>query len=449
MNTTTTPATPQLSKKELAVIRQRRYREKLKAGAVIDGTNNDLEKYKATNTEYMKKYRASKKPINIAEIDLNISLVKKNINTDIITKPNIKIKVSPLWKSSNNPNKETSKPKGYTTEAIENMMKKINIVMVKVLNITPSADLLRVIKTLLIGHDIKGDIKYIKKEMFFLSDKDILPFANKIRSYYPNNNSFKTYILPFVSILSRLTEGYNKEYQILTKIASDSNGEYVKIRNDNEITEEEAKRLIDFNPLKIKEKLNSITNINPRTGKNKYGLININEKFLFSLYTLLIPRRLEFANVKIIYHLNYKNEGNEKYNILVYDMKDIKKSKFIFNDYKTFSSFGTQTVENMDEDFLEMLFYYIDSNELKYNDYLFKSSKNTNKPITEGTLGDRISILFSKIYKSDITLRYIRMSYATYKNSLNLSNNEIKKIADGMGHSMETHSQYIKKYISN
>jgi hypothetical protein len=447
MNTTTTPATPQLSKKELAVIRQRRYREKLKAGAVIDGSNNDLEQYKATNTEYMKKYRASKKPINTAEIDLNISLVKKNIITDTITKPNIKIKVSPLWKSSNNPNIETStKLKGYTTEAIENMMKKINIVMVKVLNITPSPDLVRVIKTLLLGHDIKGDLKYIKKEMAFLSEKNILSFANKIRSYYPNNNSFKTYILPFVSILSRLTEGYNKEYQTLTKIASDSNDEYVKIRNDNEITEEEAKRLIDFNPLKIKEKLNSITNINPRTGKNKYGLININEEFLFSLYTLLIPRRLEFASVII---RNAENEADKDKNVLVYDKIDIKKSKFIFNDYKTFSSFGTQTIENMDEDFLETLFYYIDSNEIKYNEYLFKSSKNTNKPITEGTLGDRITTLFSKIYKSDITLRYIRMSYATYKNSLNLSNNEIKKIADAMGHSMETHSQYIKKYISN
>jgi hypothetical protein len=447
MNTTTTPATPQLSKKELAVIRQRRYREKLKAGAVIDGSNNDLEQYKATNTEYMKKYRASKKPINTAEIDLNISLVKKNIITDTITKPNIKIKVSPLWKSSNNPNIETStKLKGYTTEAIENMMKKINIVMVKVLNITPSPDLLRVIKTLLLGHDIRGDIKYIKKEMSFLSEKNILSFANNIRSHYPNNNSFKTYILPFVNILARLTEGYGKEYQILSKIASDSNDEYVKIRNDNEITEEEAKRLIDFNPLKIKEKLNSISTINPRTGKNKYGLININEEFLFSVYTLLIPRRLEFANVII---RNTENEADKDKNVLVYDKKDIKKSKFIFNDYKTFSSFGTQTIENMDEDFLEMLFYYIDSNEIKYNEYLFKSSKNTNKPITEGTLGDRITTLFSKIYKSDITLRYIRMSYATYKNTLNLSNNEIKKIADAMGHSMETHSQYIKKYISN
>ena len=112
MNTTTTP--PALSKKQLGVIRQRKYRLRLKEGAIIEGSNNDLAKYKATNTQYMAKYRASKKPFETVDIDINIPLVKKNINTDIITKPNLKIKVSPLWQSSNNPNIETSsKLKAY------------------------------------------------------------------------------------------------------------------------------------------------------------------------------------------------------------------------------------------------------------------------------------------------------------------------------------------------
>jgi len=423
MNTNITPQA--LSKKEQGVIRQRRYREKLKSGAVIEGSNNDLTKYKATNTEYMKKYRLSKKPFETAEIDINIPLVKKNINTDTITKPNIKIKVSPLWKSSNNPNIETStKLKAYKPDDIDKMIKKINIVMVKVLNITPSPDLVRVIKTLLLGHDIKGDVKYIKKEMAFISEKNILSFANNIRSKYPNNNSFKTYILPFVNILARLTEGYNKQYQILSKIASDSNDEYVKIRNDNEITEEEAKRLIDFNPDKIKDKLN--------------GINDINEKFLFSLYALLIPRRLEWASVKIM------NDDNDTDNILIIDDKN---PRFIFNKYKTASSFGKQILANLPNDFIIILNEYIKYNDLKNGDYIFKSSK-TDKNITEGTFGDRLSYLFSKIYKSDITLRFIRISFATYKNSLNLSNNEIKDIAESMSHSIQVHSQYIKKFIT-
>jgi len=39
----------ELTKKERGVIAQRRYREKLKAGAIIEGSNNDLAKYKAKN----------------------------------------------------------------------------------------------------------------------------------------------------------------------------------------------------------------------------------------------------------------------------------------------------------------------------------------------------------------------------------------------------------------
>ena len=424
MNTNITPQV--LTAKQQGVIRQRKYRLRLKEGAIIEGSNNDLAKYKATNTEYMKKYRASKKPVETVDIDINIPLVKKNINTDTITKPNLKTKISPLWKSSNNPNIETStKLKAYKPDDIEKMIKKINIVMVKVLNITPSPDLLRVIKTILLGHDIKGDVKYIKNEMDFISEKNILSFANKIRSKYPNNNSFKTYILPFVNILARLTDGYNKQYQILTKIASDSNDEYVKIRNDNEITETDAKKLIDFNPIEINKKLN--------------GISNINEKFLFSLYALLIPRRLEWANVKIM------NDDNDTDNILIIDDNN---PRFIFNNYKTASSFGKQTVANLPNDFIIILNEYIKYNDLKNGDYIFKSPK-TDKSITQNTFSEKLSSLFSKVYKNNVSLRFIRMSFATYKNSLNLSNNEIKDIAESMGHSKEVHSQYIKKFITN
>jgi hypothetical protein len=230
--------------------------------------------------------------------------------------------------------------------------------------------------------------------------------------------------LPFVNILARLTEGYNKEYQILTKIASDSNDEYVKIRNDNEITETDAKRLIDFNPIEINKKIDAID--------------NINEKFLFSLYALLIPRRLEWASVKLM------SADDNTNNILIIDDKN---PRFIFNKYKTASSFGKQTVANLPNDFIIILNEYIKYNDLKNGDYIFKSSK-TDKHITEGTFGDRLSHLYSKIYKSDITLRFIRISFATYKNSLNLSNNDINDIAESMGHSKEVHSQYIKKFIT-
>ncbi len=39
------------------------------------------------------------------------------------------------------------------------------------------------------------------------------------------------------------------------------------------------------------------------------------------------------------------------------------------------------------------------------------------------------------------------MSYATYHSSFKLSNKDIKVIATAMGHSIRTHTQYVKKFI--
>jgi hypothetical protein len=275
----------------------------------------------------------------------------------------------------------------------------------------------------LLGNDARGDIKYIKNEMPFLQEKNILVFANNIKKQYPKPSSFYSMLVPFVNVLARL-EGYNKEYQILTKTAKNATEEYVKIRDNNEITEDEARRLIDFNPIEINKKID--------------GIENINDKFLFSLYALLTPRRLEFANVKIM----DKDDGIN--NIL---LLDIKNTKFIFNDYKTFSTFGKQTVENLPDKFLNILNDYLDYNDLNFNDYLFQKA-NKNEPIPSGTFGERLTNIYSKVYKSNITLRFIRISYATYYDTLRLSNKDIKKMAYEMGHSVAVHNQYIKRFIA-
>ena len=132
-------------------------------------------------------------------------------------------------------------------------------------------------------------------------------------------------------------------------------------------------------------------------------------------------------------------------NILIIDDKN---PRFIFNNYKTASSFGKQTVANLPNDFIIILNEYIKYNDLKNGDYIFKSSKS-DKNIKQGTFSEKINYIFSKVYKNNVSLRFIRMSFATYKNSLNLSNNEINDIAESMGHSKEVHSQYIKKFITN
>ena len=45
-----------------------------------------------------------------------------------------------------------------------------------------------------------------------------------------------------------------------------------------------------------------------------------------------------------------------------------------------------------------------------------------------------ISNIFSNVYNYNITLNFIRISYATYHNNIKYSNKDILKLSHGMGH---------------
>ena len=55
-----------------------------------------------------------------------------------------------------------------------------------------------------------------------------------------------------------------------------------------------------------------------------------------------------------------------------------------------------------------------------------------------------IKKVFNKIYDADISLRWLRISYATYINGLNISNNEKSKLALQCGHNSMQSSRYKK-----
>ena len=59
-----------------------------------------------------------------------------------------------------------------------------------------------------------------------------------------------------------------------------------------------------------------------------------------------------------------------------------------------------------------------------------------------------ISDLFSDVYNYNITLSFIRISFATYHDNIKYSNKDILKLSHGMGHSKEVHQQYIKRFVA-
>jgi len=122
-----------ISKKEKAVIAQRKYRERLKSGeAGKEGSEMTYASYKKSNAEYMRKYRSEKKIATIkayaeenpepkaktqekiAKVEKKISITEqrrsgresKQVDMSIqtkkkdIVKPNINKQVVPKWKKN-------------------------------------------------------------------------------------------------------------------------------------------------------------------------------------------------------------------------------------------------------------------------------------------------------------------------------------------------------------
>lgn len=398
-----------LTSKQRAVLNQRRYREKLK---------NDVE-YKKKQAEYMVSYRAKVKE------ESGISIPAKVIPEYIPFEMPVLIRKEntvPHWKSANN-------DKGFTPEykilLINNLTK-----VLTALRISYSEKLINVITSIYDSddsNDIKRDIKYIRAEMPYLKEDAILDFLNLIKKQYPNNNTFRTYILPFIHITSRL-KTYQKSYQIISRILQIAKKIYDDDRDKNEIKVNEIASYINYEPKALNTKLNEIT--------------TINEKFLFAIYTLLIPRRLEWNNVKI------SKVDIKRTNVIILDYENPNNTKIIFNIFKTSDWIGTQVLENLPLKMLSILYEYLEANNKKDGDYLFTQ---TNSPAMLDTpaFSLKVSNLFSTIYKANITNRFLRMACASYHDSLNKSTAYNKSIALAMSHSLDVHLQYIKKFVED
>ena len=397
---------PVLTSKQRAVINQRKYREKLK---------NDIE-YKKKQAYYMVSYRAKvKEQRGIPEV---VKVVPEYIPfemPEIIRKKN----AIPHWKSATN-------DKGFTPEYTVLLMNNFKKVL-STLRIAYSENLINVITSIYDGDDIKRDIKYIRAEMPYLKEDIVIDFLNLIKKAYPNNNTLKTYLLPFIHITSRL-KPYQKSYQIISRILQITKKIYNDDRDKNEIKVNQITSYINYDPIALNTKLNEIT--------------NINDKFLFAIYTLLIPRRLEWSNVKIA------NTDDKRNNIIILDYENPNNTRIIFNVFKTSDWIGTQIINKIPMKMLCILYKYLETNNKKIGDYLFTKT-NSNAVIDTPAFSLKISNLFGSIYKANISNRFLRMACASYHDSLNKSTAYNKSIALAMFHTLDVHLQYIKKFVED
>jgi len=364
---------------------------------IIIRNKNKNEKKK----EYMKNYRKEKNKTNKKKSNLN------NLNEDIYNNFEIKNNIISLWEKRGYKNlkKETAEDYSIKIKRIHKEITNNNININILLNILNN------------NYD-DNDISYIIKELYYLENNILI---NYLFDKYNNKTTIKTYLIPF-SVICSYIEYYKKNniYNDIAKYIIKIGKEYDYERDNNSIKKTEINKIINNYNEEIL--LNNIEK-----------LTNIENKIIYGLYTLIPPRRLEYSNMIILLE-NNEFELSEDHNYLICDL-DYNPKYFIFKNYKTSNVFGEQKIliPNTLSNFIR--------------EYLLKKKKKDQDKFldkTSNTLGKNITKIFSSIYNENITLRWLRISYATYIRKKNLTNNELKEISEKMAHGLHTNSRYNK-----
>lgn len=320
--------------------------------------------------------------------------------------------------NKNKPDTEPSyvkrKEKGLTEKTKEQYLNIIIRIHKKFSN-KPVVDLRNVIDGIFTGDKLNTyHYKHIKSKMNYLNRS----FIKRLSEVYENKTSLKVNLIPYTTLLSYLSEDtyFNKLHMIYQKFIINLNKDYETEKDDNKVSDDDKSKIItDFSEETL---LANIDKISGAFGKMLYGL-----------YTLIPPRRLEYREV---YLTTNKKIDKDKNYLLIHKKKP---TAFIFQDYKTSKTYGAVKV-----DIPEPL-------QIIISNYITEYKKKTGNLFIDMNVSSYIKFIkktFKDIYDADISVRWIRISYATYIDKLNISNNDKRDIAIKMGHNLAMSSKYKK-----
>ena len=346
------------------------------------------EEYKEYNREYQRKYRLIKKQNKIA--------VKKDNET--------------YERRLNKPLSDNTK-KQY----IDIIIRITNKNSVKIYR-----DLHEMLDHVFSGKNLeKYHYKYFKVKMQYTTHINNR-FYDNLKQLYPNKTTLKVYLIPYVVLFGYLSQisYFKKKYEYFNQIIINLNNDYEKIRDDNAVSDEDKDKIItDYSEETIM--------------KNMDKLDTPLEKVIYGIYMLLPPRRLEFIQMYVTTN-SARLDDDKNYLVLTKRFP----THFIFNNYKTSDTYGSQNI-TIPTPLRKIIHDYITSNKLKSGDKFIGLNYNQFIKLIKDT--------FKKVYGVDgITNRWLRISYATYIDGLNISNNDKQNIVELMGHSVLQSSKYRK-----
>jgi len=160
---------------------------------------------------------------------------------------------------------------------------------------------------------------------------------------------------------------------------------------------------------------------------------------IYGLYTLFPARRLEWRLVKLTKETNL-SKLNDNYNYLI--IKPNSK-EVVFNEYKTKKKYKQQKFD-IPKDLNQILNDYISSNQLQVGNSLFFLGRDKREVISQPNFSSKVSNVFKRIYNRAITIRHLRMSWASDLHKRNPSVKQINELAIAMAHSPEENLKYKK-----
>lgn len=246
-----------------------------------------------------------------------------------------------------------------------------------------------------------------KKITSFNFLKDVEKTLEKLKD--KKENTQRGYIISIVSALSsepKLKALYTKYYDILKKVNTElkdkeSKNEKSETQKENWIDWEEVKKIYSEYDTIVKtfEKKKTLT-------KSEY--YTLLEFVVLSLYTLSPPRRnKDYQNMFLV---KGKLPKEEDKNYL-----DVKKGQFIFNDYKTKDTYGSQTVDIPEElqKNIKLYLKHYPNKEIKEKSiilpFLVDSEGNQLKNVNS------ITLLLNKIFKKKVGSSLLRSIYLSDK----------------------------------
>ena len=261
------------------------------------------------------------------------------------------------------------------------------------------------------------------KNLTFLNNIDNI--KSIIKDYKPNTQ--RNYIIAVSSILKcSLNNNKTKKAENLYKQYSTILDEYnTNLKDQTAMTDVENENWIK------QDELESIyDNLKGKYKDNKQAFQNY---LLLSLFYLQAPRRnRDYQLLKIAN--KYQDGLSNEFNYL-----DVKRKKFIFNNYKTKTKYNKQETDINDELF-NIIMSYIKSFKLKDGDYLLNDLK-TNEAYKNS---NAITLLLNRIFKKNIGVSMLRKMYLTNKYGDNAK--QLKADATNMGTSTGViQTNYIKK----